>query len=248
MAKVGYSKNYDSRAPKFAISVSVDRSQLTALAQKISQWAPAVNQAMVNAINDTLVQGRRKAAQLMTEKYDIKQKDVINAVKMERANRSQSSFTGRLTIHPSRRPGLGKFGARNKMQKRKKKVTILGVNYTAKRQSGKQFIRGAFASPRTGPAEWVAIPYSIAKVNGKPHPKAGTTSRTDRLHFLQGPSVWGMFASLSNRGEVDKRMAETFMDNLAQQINFQFLARTGQIKDIKSDKTGWIRRSGKRAK
>lgn len=248
MAKVGYSKKYDPRTPKFAINVTADTSQLAALSEKLSQWPPAVNQAMVNAINDTLVQGRRKSAQLMSEKYNIKQKDVINGVVMERANRGQSTFTGKLTIHPSRRPGLAKFGARNKTQKRKKKVTVIGVNYTANRQNGKQFIRGAFASPRSGAAEWVAIPYSIAKVNGGPHPKAGTKSRTDRLHFLQGPSVWGMFASLNNRSEVDQRMADTFMDNLAQQINFQFLARTSQIKDIKFDKAGWIRRSGKRAK
>ena len=239
MAKVGSSKTYDARKPEFAVGVSVDTSQLAQFSEKLKQWPAAVNQAMVNAINDTLKQGRRKAAQIMSAKYNIKQSDVIGAVMMERANRKQSHFTGKLTIHPSRRPGLAKFGAKQV------KKQGGGVTYKTLRGKGNTMIKGAFAYPSSGKAQWVAI-QSISHINkGKDKAEKAQKRRT-RLKFLQGISVWGMFASLDNRPEVEQRMAETFMDNLTQQVNFQFLARTNQIPGAKIDSQGWIRRSGKR--
>lgn len=224
MAKVGGYDGYESRAPSMAWGVGADTSQLAAFAEKLKQWPPAVNQAMVNAINDTLVQGRRKAAQLMVEKYNIKQKDIIDAVKMHKAYRNQETFFGKLTIHPSRRPGLAKFESAQ---------TEKGVTYRTLKGAAKRLIPGAYQYPKAkGKAAWVAI---------RPNPK-----NRNHVKFLQGISVWGMFASLNNREKVNERMAETFMDNLAQQVNFQFLARTNQIAGVKTDRQGWIRRSGKR--
>lgn len=239
MGKTIQSRTYDHRAPEFTFAVSADTSQLASFSEKLKQWAPAINQAMVNAINDTLIQGRRRAAQLMSEKYNIKQADVIEGVLMERANRSQSTFSGKLTIHPSRRPGLAKFGAKEVKKKGG------GVTYKTFRGRGNTFIQGAFAFPDKGRPTWVAI-QTVSHINKGKDKAERTQKRRSRLKFLQGISVWGMFASLNNREKVNERMAATFMNNLASQVNFQFLARTNQIPGVKFDKDGWIRRSGKR--
>lgn len=214
-----------SKAP--ALRLKVDTSQLSTYADMLSQWPKAAQGAIIRAINKTLIKGRSESKKLISAKYNIKQKDVHDAIETERANPTRQS--GKLIINPKRRPGLAKFGAKNKFQKQKNVKKVVGVNYTAKKTNGRQYILGAFGEPKSGKPVWVAIPYSIAKLKGKPHPKAGTKSRTDRLMFLQGPSVWGMFASPSNFERVSKVMSNEFTKQLTASVKFEYLVRTGQI-------------------
>lgn len=223
MAKIG-AYGYESRAP--SLSFSIDTSQMAAFSERLKQWPAALANASVQAINATLKQGRRTAAQIIVEKYNIKQKDVTSEIKMNKAHRHQSSFSGSLTIHPSRRPGLGKFGSAQ---------TAKGVTYQTLKGQGRRLIPGAYQYPKNkGKAYWVAI---------RPNPK-----NRKYVDYLQGISVWGMFASLSNQQKVKQRMTVEFKKNMEDMVQLQIKARTGQIEGAKFDKTGWMMRSGKRNK
>lgn len=189
-----------TKAPE--LKFQIDTSQISQLKDQLAQWPNAMQAAIARAINDTLKQGRRESAKMIVEKYNIKQKDVIDAVKMHRADRKK--LVGMLTIHPSRRPGLAKFGSSQ---------TKKGVTYKTVKGQGKKLIPGAFQFPVKKPY-WVAI-----------RPTKG--NRT--IQFLQGISVWGMFASLKNQKRVEEIMQQKFLKNVTDSVNFETLVRTGQI-------------------
>lgn len=203
-----------SKAPP--LSFSVDTSQMASFAEQLKAYPKALEAAISRAVNKSLTQGRREAARLISEKYNIKQKDVVNAVVMHRAKPTDS--TGSLTIHPERRPGLAKFGARQ---------TKNGITYQTQRGQGRKLIAGAFGWPKSKP-EWVAIQF-VSHINKGRTKGEKAAKRRTRLKFLQGITVWGMFASLNNQKKVSQVMQSRFMENVRQSVNFEYLVRTGQI-------------------
>lgn len=206
-----------SKAPP--LQFTVNTGEMQQLANQLDVWPKAMKQAISRAINETLKQGRRESARIIVAKYYIKQKDVIDAIKMHRAKPTE--LTGKLTIHPERRPGLAKFGAKQVDKKGG------GVTYKTLRGQGRTFIPGAFAYPKTKPY-WVAI-QSISHINKGRTKDEKTAKRRTRLQFLQGISVWGMFASLSNQQRVNQVMQEKFGKNVRESVNFEYLVRSGQI-------------------
>jgi hypothetical protein len=190
-----------SKAP--SLHFTVNTSEMQQLSDQLAAWPKAISQAIARAINDTLKQGRRESARIIVAKYNIKQKDVINAVLVHRANKAD--LRGSLEIHPARRPGLGKFGSTQ---------TAKGVTYKTIKGQGKRLIPGAYQYPKKNPY-WVAI---------RPNPQDRT-----KVKFLQGISVWGMFASLSNQQRVNQVMQEKFAKNARDSVNFEHLVRSGQI-------------------
>lgn len=189
---------------KPAMTFSIDMTGADALADMLKQWPKAAQGAMIRAINKTLKQGRREAAKIITAKYNIKQKDVIDAVEQHRATNQRS--TGWLQINPNRRPGLAKFGS---TQNKK------GVTYRTVKGQGRRLIPGAYQFPKKK-AYWVAF---------RPDPNDRT-----KIRFLQGISVWGMFASLTNQSRVRDVIRQRFSGNLSESVKFEYLVRTGQIK------------------
>lgn len=241
-----------SKAPP--LQIVIDTSQLSTLQDKLAVYPIAMQQAMMNAINQTLHKGVSLIAKTISGSgknkgaYNIKQADIKPHVKKQKATLRQQFLSGRLIVDPSRRPGLTKFGAKNKTKtiKRGKKgkkesvKKVIGVTYTASKARGKQFIPGAFAWPKEGKPKWVAIPYARARYKGAAHPKADTKSRTDRLMFLQGPSVWGMLASANNQAAISADMLDFFQKELLSQVDFQIKARTGQIPNRRINAQGLV--------
>jgi hypothetical protein len=206
-----------SKAP--SLQFTIDASQMKQMGDQLSAWPKAMRQAVSRAINDTLKQGRRESAKIITQKYYIKQKDVIDSIKMHRAKPAE--LTGKLTIDPERRPGLAKFGA--------KQVAKAGggVTYKTLKTKGRSFIPGAFVFPKSKPL-WVAI-QNISHINKGRDKDEKAAKRRTRLKFLQGITVWGMFASLSNQQRVNEVMRTKFSKNVSESIKFEYLVRTGQI-------------------
>lgn len=203
-----------TKAP--VLSFSVDTSQMVAFTEQLKAYPNALQGAIVRAVNKSLTQGRRESTRLISQKYNIKQKDVIDSVVMHRAQ--PANATGRLTIHPERRPGLAKFGARQ---------TKKGITYQTQRGKGRTLIPGAFGYPKSKP-NWVAI-QNISHVNKGRSKAEKADKRRTRLKFLQGITVWGMFASMNNQKRVTQVMQDRFMENVRQSVNFEYLVRTGQI-------------------
>lgn len=202
-----------------ALQFTIDASQMQQIGDQLSAWPKAMTQAVSRAINDTLKQGRRESAKIITEKYYIKQKSVIDSIKMHRAKPAE--LIGKLSIEPGRRPGLAKFGAKQVSKKGG------GVTYKTLRTQGRSFIPGAFVFPKNNPL-WVAI-QNISHINKGRNKEEKTAKRRTRLKFLQGITVWGMFASKSNAERVNALMREKFSKNVRDSVSFEYLVRTGQI-------------------
>jgi|688.fasta_scaffold250749_2 hypothetical protein len=206
-----------SKAPP--LSFSIDTSQMESFAEQLKAYPKALRAAVARAVNTSLKQGKRESARLISEKYNIKQADVIDGIVMHRAKPADT--TGKLTIHPERRPGLAKFGAKQVQKKGG------GVTYKTLRGKGKAFIPGAFAYPKNKPI-WVAI-QNVSHINKGGNKDEKTAKRRTRLKFLQGITVWGMFASVNNQKRVVDVMQTRFSENMRQSVNFEYLVRTGQI-------------------
>lgn len=228
-----------TKAPPF--SFSIDTSKMQEFAGVLSQWQVALHNAMLIAINKTLTQGRRKTAQLLAGKdqgkgkYNVLQKDVIDAVQIHRANRQQDFATGKLSVKPSRRVGLDKFEP-----KETRNGKYSEVSYRVLKGGAERTIPHAFMYPKSNP-RWVAINVKNYRAGGKAHPNAGTKNRKQRLVFLQGISVWGMVAGLNNREKITDHMQAKLLQNTQKAVDFQVLVRTGQI-NVKLDKFGYTRR------
>ena len=237
-------------ATKPPLTFAIDASQMSQYADRLSQWTAALPNAMLQAINLTLPQGRRKTAALLAGrgkgkgKYNVNQKDVIDKIKMHKANRSQTFYTGKLSIDPERRLGLNYFDAEQTPASTKgmPKNTPTKVTYKVLKGGERKVIPNAIIRQgRVG--KWVAVNtkhYTGTSLSIQQKPTKGK-----KLVFLQGISVWGMVAGLENRAKIGQHMQAMFLKNLEKQVKFQETERSNPNTTTRFDADGYMMR-GKR--
>jgi hypothetical protein len=234
------------------LTFAVDASQMSQYAERLSKWSAALPNAMLQAINKTLPQGRRQTAKLLAGrdegkgKYNVRQKDVIDKIKINRASRTQDVYTGKLTIDSGRRLGLNYFEAEQTPAtvKGMPKNTPTQVTYKVLKGGSKKVIPNAIV--RQGQVgRWVAINSKDYKGQGVglPHQKQ---TRDKRLVFLQGISVWGMVAGLGNQAKIGEYMAKKFSENVAKMIAFQETERSNPNSRMRFDADGYMMRGKKK--
>lgn len=238
-------------AEKPPLTFAIDASQMSQYADRLSKWTAALPNAMLQAINLTLPQGRRKTAALLAGrdkgkgKYNVNQKDVIDKIKIHKANRSQTFYTGKLSIDPERRLGLNYFQPEQTPESVKgmPKNTPTQVSYKVFKGGERKVIKGAII--RQGKVgRWVAV--NAKDYKGKGLSFQPGKSRNKRLVFLQGISVWGMVAGLGNRAKIGQHMQEMFAKNLAKQVKRQETERSNPSTATRFDADGYMMRGRKK--
>jgi len=199
-----------ARAP---LEFFVDASQMADYSARLSKWTAALPNAILQAINQTLPQGRRQTAKLLAGrdegkgKYNVRQKDVIDKIKIHLAARTQDVYTGKLSIDPERRLGLSYFQPEQKPESQKglPKNTKTSVSYQVFKKGGRTVIPNAFIRKKNGQT-WIGI--NAKDYTGKKRKVVPSKTGKQRLVFLQGVSVWGMVAGLGNQAKIGEYMQE----------------------------------------
>lgn len=238
-------------ADKPPLTFVIDATQMSQYADRLSKWSAALPNAMLQAINKTLPQGRRKTAALLAGrdkgkgKYNVNQKDVVDKIKIHRANRSQAFYTGKLSVDPKRRLGLSYFEAEQTPESTKgmPKNTPTQVSYRVLKGGPKKVIPNAILHQgRAG--RWVAV--NTKHYTGSSLPMSAKPAPNKKLVFLQGISVWGMVASLESRAKIGEHMQAMFLKNMQKQVNFQETARSNPNTEYRFDADGYMMRGKKK--
>ena len=236
------------RAP---LTFAVDASAMSQYSERLSKWSAALPNAMLQAINQTLPQGRRYTAKLLAGrdegkgKYNVRQKDVIDKIKIHLASRTQDVYTGKLSVDPSRRLGLNYFEAEQTPASVKgmPKNTPTKVTYKVLKGGEKKVIPNAII--RQGKVgRWVAV--NAKNYTGKGLSFQPSKARDKRLVFLQGISVWGMVAGLGNQAKIGEFMQERFAKNVAKKVAFQETERSNPNTRMRFDADGYMMRGKKK--
>jgi len=233
------------------LTFAVDASAMSQYAERLSKWSAALPNAMLQAINMTLPQGRRQTAKLLAGrdegkgKYNVRQKDVIDKIKIHLASRTQDVYTGKLSVDPSRRLGLDYFEAEQTPASVKgmPKNTPTKVTYKVLKGGEKKVIPNAII--RQGKVgRWVAV--NAKNYTGKGLSFQPSKARDKRLVFLQGISVWGMVAGLGNQAKIGEFMQERFAKNVAKKVAFQETERSNPNTRMRFDADGYMMRGKKK--
>lgn len=233
------------------LTFAVDASAMSQYAERLSKWSAALPNAMLQAINMTLPQGRRQTAKLLAGrdegkgKYNVRQKDVIDKIKIHLASRTQDVYTGKLSVDPSRRLGLNYFEAEQTPASVKgmPKNTPTKVTYKVLKGGEKKVIPNAII--RQGKVgRWVAV--NAKNYTGKGLSFQPSKARDKRLVFLQGISVWGMVAGLGNQAKIGEFMQERFAKNVAKKVAFQETERSNPNTRMRFDADGYMMRGKKK--
>lgn len=233
------------------LTFAVDASAMSQYAERLSKWSAALPNAMLQAINMTLPQGRRQTAKLLAGrdegkgKYNVRQKDVIDKIKIHLASRTQDVYTGKLSVDPSRRLGLNYFEAEQTPASVKgmPKNTPTKVTYKVLKGGEKKVIPNAII--REGKVgRWVAV--NAKNYTGKGLSFQPSKARDKRLVFLQGISVWGMVAGLGNQAKIGEFMQERFAKNVAKKVAFQETERSNPNTRMRFDADGYMMRGKKK--
>lgn len=233
------------------LTFAVDASAMSQYAERLSKWSAALPNAMLQAINMTLPQGRRQTAKLLAGrdegkgKYNVRQKDVIDKIKIHLASRTQDVYTGKLSVDPSRRLGLNYFEAEQTPASVKgmPKNTPTKVTYKVLKGGEKKVIPNAII--RQGKVgRWVAV--NAKNYTGKGLSFQPSKARDKRLVFLQGISVWGMVAGLGNQAKIGEFMQERFAKNVAKKVAFQETERSNPNTKFRFDIDGYMMRGKKK--
>jgi hypothetical protein len=237
-----------ARAP---LEFFVDASQMTAYADRLSKWTAALPNAILQAINQTLPQGRRQTAKLLAGrdegkgKYNVRQTDVIDKIKIHLAARTQDVYTGKLSIDPERRLGLNYFQPEQKPESQKglPKNTKTSVSYQVFKKGGRTVIPNAFIRRKNGQT-WIGI--NAKDYTGKKGKVVPSKTGKQRLVFLQGVSVWGMVAGLGNRAKIGEYMQQQYIKNVAKKVSFQEMERSNPNTKKRFDIDGYMMRGQKK--
>jgi len=237
-----------ARAP---LEFFVDASQMTSYADRLSKWTAALPNAILQAINQTLPQGRRQTAKLLAGrdegkgKYNVRQKDVIDKIKIHLAARTQDVYTGKLSIDPERRLGLSYFQPEQKPESQKglPKNTKTSVSYQVFKKGGRTVIPNAFIRKKNGQT-WIGI--NAKDYTGKKRKVVPSKTGKQRLVFLQGVSVWGMVAGLGNQAKIGEYMQQQFIKNVEKKVAFQELERSNPNTRMRFDADGYMMRGKKK--
>ena len=237
-----------ARAP---LEFFVDASQMTSYADRLSKWTAALPNAILQAINQTLPQGRRQTAKLLAGrdegkgKYNVRQKDVIDKIKIHLAARTQDVYTGKLSIDPERRLGLSYFQPEQKPESQKglPKNTKTSVSYQVFKKGGRTVIPNAFIRKKNGQT-WIGI--NAKDYTGKKGKVVPSKTGKQRLVFLQGVSVWGMVAGLGNQAKIGEYMQQQFIKNVEKKVAFQELERSNPNTRMRFDADGYMMRGKKK--
>lgn len=233
------------------LTFAVDASAMSQYAERLSKWSAALPNAMLQAINMTLPQGRRQTAKLLAGrdegkgKYNVRQKDVIDKIKIHLASRTQDVYTGKLSVDPSRRLGLNYFEAEQTPASVKgmPKNTPTKVTYKVLKGGEKKVIPNAII--RQGKVgRWVAV--NAKNYTGKGLSFQPSKARDKRLVFLQGISVWGMVSGLGNQAKIGEFMQERFAKNVAKKVAFQETERSNPNTRMRFDADGYMMRGKKK--
>lgn len=231
----------------------VDASQMADYSERLSKWTAALPNAILQAINKTLPQGRRQTAKLLAGrdegkgKYNVRQKDVIDKIKMHKAARTQDVYQGKLSVDPGRRLGLEYFEAEQKPASVKgmPKNTPTQVSYKVLKGGSRKVIPNAII--RQGKVgRWVAVNAKDYKGPGVGLSFQQTKSRDKRLVFLGGISVWGMVSGLSNRAKIGEYMQQQFIKNVEKMVAFQEMERSNPNTRYRFDADGYMMRGRKK--
>jgi len=237
-----------ARAP---LEFFVDASQMTGYADRLSKWTAALPNAILQAINQTLPQGRRQTAKLLAGrdegkgKYNVRQKDVIDKIKIHLAARTQDVYTGKLSIDPERRLGLSYFQPEQKPESQKgmPKNTKTSVSYQVFKKGGRTVIPNAFIRKKNGQT-WIGI--NAKDYTGKKRKVVPSKTGKQRLVFLQGVSVWGMVAGLGNQAKIGEYMQQQYIKNVAKKVSFQEMERSNPNTRMRFDADGYMMRGKKK--
>jgi len=237
-----------ARAP---LEFFVDASQMADYSARLSKWTAALPNAILQAINQTLPQGRRQTAKLLAGrdegkgKYNVRQKDVIDKIKIHLAARTQDVYTGKLSIDPERRLGLSYFQPEQKPESQKglPKNTKTSVSYQVFKKGGRTVIPNAFIRRKNGQM-WIGI--NAKDYTGKKRKVVPSKTGKQRLVFLQGVSVWGMVAGLGNQAKIGEYMQQRFIKNVEKKVAFQELERSNPNTRMRFDADGYMMRGKKK--
>ena len=237
-----------ARAP---LEFFVDASQMADYSARLSKWTAALPNAILQAINQTLPQGRRQTAKLLAGrdegkgKYNVRQKDVIDKIKIHLAARTQDVYTGKLSIDPERRLGLSYFQPEQKPESQKglPKNTKTSVSYQVFKKGGRTVIPNAFIRKKNGQT-WIGI--NAKDYTGKKRKVVPSKTGKQRLVFLQGVSVWGMVAGLGNQAKIGEYMQQQFIKNVEKKVAFQELERSNPNTRMRFDADGYMMRGKKK--
>lgn len=237
-----------NRAP---LTFVVDASAMSQYAERLSKWKAALPNAILQAINQTLPQGRRYTAKLLAGrdegkgKYNVRQKDVVDKIKIHRASREQDVYQGKLSVNPERRLGLNYFQPEQKPPSTKglkKGQNHTSVSYQVLKKGGRRVIPNAFIRSTKGET-WIAVNIKDKPSKAKVQPsRSGKT----RLYFVQGVSVWGMVAGLGNQAKIGEFMQERFAKNVAKKVAFQETERSNPNTRLRFDADGYMMRGLKK--
>jgi len=237
--------------PKPPLAFFVDASQMADYSARLSKWTAALPNAILQAINKTLPQGRRQTAKLLAGrdegkgKYNVRQKDVIDKIKMHKAARSQDVYMGKLSVDPGRRLGLQYFEPKQHPESTKgmPKNTPTEVSYKVFKGGSRKVIPNAIL--RQGQVgRWVAV--NPKNYTGKGLATQLRKHSDKQLVFLGGISVWGMVASLGNRVKIGEYMQQQFFKNVEQMVAFQELHRSDPATTMRFDADGYMMRGKKK--
>lgn len=191
------------------ISVQVDQKQMAEITHALRDIKNGANKALAGAINDTMKTAKVRIAKEITEKVNLKSRDVKKYIEVKK-RASWSNPTGRLSVQSSKRIGLHAFGARQVKG---------GIKYKILKGGEDKFLPGAFGFPKKkkNNFNWVAI-----RVGKERKP----------IRFPQGPNAWGVFLKAGIHDSAIKYGQKELHDNLDRRVRLLVGIANGTIAKV----------------
>ena len=189
------------------IEPSIPKRQLRRLEESIAGTKKKLPKEVAIAINKTTPAVTRAVAKAVQEHVKLPQKSIKEKMpKPKRASESQLHTV--VKLKQSNRFGLRHFNA---------KQNKAGVKYTVSKDSGRQFIAGAFQGPKPGvmKTSWKG---NVFKRAGK--------KRLPIVH-LRGPSPWGVFVKNNKRRSVVKIANAELKKQIQKRVQFNLFKKQG---------------------
>jgi hypothetical protein len=200
-----------------SFAATIDKGDLRELSSRLGGMQKKIDAALKRPLNRTADKARSLIAKEITERINIKRKDLLGSGKKGRGLIYRSSIKGNsvvVTLPYEKRPQLMVFGA---------KQTARGVTYKIKKGGKQSLIRGGFIITSNNAR-------FVTKRNGEPKRKSSRTGRmiSPVVGPLRGASAWGVYVK----------------NNLGKQIRFEL---SGYLKkEVRAAINNVIRRQSKK--
>lgn len=177
-----------------SFSATIDRGDLRELSNRLGGMRKKIDAALKRPLNRTADKARSLIAKEITERINIKRKDLLGSGKKGRGLITRSSVKNNsvvVTLPYEKRPQLMAFGARQ---------TARGVTYRIKKGGKQSLIRGGFIITSNNAT-------FVTRRNGEPKRKSKRNGKmiSPVVGPLRGASAWGVYVK----------------NNLGKQIRFE---------------------------